>query len=366
MGVPLTKWKHEVREIFAAPSLRVLTIFITNRCNAKCGTCFYWQNLNTPTDVLSLDEYARVAEASGPIPHLLFSGGEPTMAHEIVDVAKLFIREPHQTLTMPTNGIVKKQVLEVVTRFCEEFPRNRITVGVSFDGLAETHDRVRGVPKNFEKSMKTLEALCELRTKHPNLRLTTLTVILKQNAGELPQLLEFFDKNTDVDYVTVEPLRGQKKDMELGAPSVEQVRQIQGIAWEINERKLMERNPAELTVLMSHIGELYRTQQEFYETQKLNTTCRAGEVTAVLEPNGDVRSCELLGIVENVRQHGYSIPAVLATAKAQQEREMIRRGDCACTHCVNIGHSLAFDRRAAARRLFRQKYLAWQLFHSPG
>ena len=23
-----------------------LILFITDQCNAKCGTCFYWQNLN--------------------------------------------------------------------------------------------------------------------------------------------------------------------------------------------------------------------------------------------------------------------------------------------------------------------------------
>jgi len=362
----LNKWSGEVRAALKPPALSVLTIFITNRCNAKCGTCFYWSELNTPRDALSLEEYGRIAEATPPVPHILFSGGEPTMDSRLPEVAKLFVRSPRQTVTMPTNGIVKKQVMKTAEGLVAAFPENRIVIGVSFDGFAETHDRVRGVKDNFKKSMETLAALCELRDRTPNMRVTTLTCLLKQNVGEVPDLLRHFDAETGVDFVTVEPLRGQRKDLELQGPTLVELKGVQSLASEINMRRLMERHPAEATLMLSHLDELYRTQQRFYETGKLGTVCRAGEVTAVLEVNGGVRCCELLDVVGNVREHGFSIPSVLqALAAEKQRRETILAGKCECTHCVNIGHSLNYDRKAEFHRLFRQKYLAWRLFHNP-
>lgn len=361
----LRKWKGEIAESLGTPRLSVLTIFVTNRCNAKCGTCFYWQNLNTPTDALQMEDYARIAESTPLVPNILFSGGEPTMDSRLPAIARLFAREPWQTITMPTNGIVKKQVMGVAQELVDSFPDNPLMIGVSFDGFAETHDRIRGVKKNFEKSLETLHALCELRDRHRNLRVATLSVLMKQNAGEMADLLKFFEENTAIDFLTVEALRGQRKDVELQGPSADELERVHAAAAEANERILMKRRPDEATRVLSHFDELYRTQQRFYRTGDLGIACRAGDVTAVLEVNGDVRCCELLGIVGSVRENGWSVPATLETAKAKAEKAMIATGSCACTHCVNIGHSLRFDRGSELHRLFRQKYLAWRLFHSP-
>ena len=35
--------------------LNTLILFVTSRCNAKCRTCFYWQELNQSGD-LSFEE----------------------------------------------------------------------------------------------------------------------------------------------------------------------------------------------------------------------------------------------------------------------------------------------------------------------
>lgn len=348
------------------PSLRILTIFVTNVCNAKCGHCFYWENLNTPTDSLTQDEYAKIAANIPDLHHLIFSGGEPTLAKNIVEVAELFITKPHQTIDLPTNGIKTDHILGVVRRLVTRFPENRITVGVSMDGLEETHDRVRGVPGNFKKCLKTLAGLTELRKEFPNLRVTTLSCIIRENAEELTRLLKFIDETTEVDFVTVEPLREQKMDKSLLAPTRDQVRMVHDLTLEINFRRLKKMRPHEATIILSSVEELFNVQQNYFGSGgELSVKCRAGTISAVLEPNGGVRTCELRGINDSVRKFDYSIPRLLATAKAELEREEILAGKCACTHCINIGQSLRYERRLALDRVWRQKYTAWRMFHSP-
>ncbi|MCC5878131.1 MAG: radical SAM protein [Candidatus Sumerlaeia bacterium] len=363
----LSRLRHDVQDALfpPAPKLRVLTVFVTNVCNAKCAHCFYWTNLNTPTDMLSQEEYAKIAANTPDLGHLVFSGGEPTLAKNLVEVAELFITKPHQTIDMPTNGIKTDNILALVRRLVSRFPQNTITVGVSMDGLEETHDRVRGVPGNFKRCLKTIAGLTELRKEFPNLRVTTLSCIIRENAEELTRLLRFIDETTDVDYVTVEPLREQKMDQTLLAPTVDQVRMVHDLAMEINFARLKRMRPHEATIILSSLEELYSVQQNFFGTGELAVRCQAGSVSAVLEPNGDVRCCELRGITESVRNYDFSIPKLLATAKAEQERVEILAGKCACTHCINIGQSIRFERKTALERVWRQKYMAWRMFHSP-
>ena len=44
--------------------LRTLIFFVTSRCNAKCRTCFYWQELNRQGDL----SFAEIDKLTGTMP----------------------------------------------------------------------------------------------------------------------------------------------------------------------------------------------------------------------------------------------------------------------------------------------------------
>ena len=48
--------------------------FITSKCNAKCGHCFYWKNLNTKGE-LSLEEIEKITKHLPDLVILNISGG---------------------------------------------------------------------------------------------------------------------------------------------------------------------------------------------------------------------------------------------------------------------------------------------------
>jgi MoaA/NifB/PqqE/SkfB family radical SAM enzyme len=75
--------------------------------------------------------------------------------------------------------------------------------------------------------------------------------------------------------------------------------------------------------------------------------CQAGRALCVVEPNADIRLCELLGVVGNLRDYDMDFKALWLDSKARAQQKWIVDTKCSCTHCVNLGHSI--DANPAAR-----------------
>jgi len=333
--------------------LRVVTYFTTTRCNARCETCFYWQNLNDADEkVLSVAEIETLSRTMPRFNHLLFSGGEPVMRKEIVEVAKTFAQNNGLiSIDMPTNGLLPKRVEEVASRILDEIPNVLYTVGLSLDGLEETHNRLRGVPGNWKKSMDTLATLGRVRAERmeryrrgegpkPNLRIMTLTCINNQNIDEVEALARLMAENPEVDGMMFECLRGTPKDPTLFPPTPEQFDYIVRMSMELNAKLYERRFPEWRATWLSYIRNVYRFQREHITGGKIPATCQAGVGLAVIEPDGRVRFCELLDEVGDLRKEGLDWRKVWLSPKAADQRRWIRESRCSCTHCVNMGHSI--------------------------
>ena len=89
--------------------LKLVIFFITSVCNAKCRTCFYWEELNQRGD-LTWDE---IQKLSGTMPHftdLWLSGGEPMLRRELADILHLFyINNGIRWVNLPTNGLLPQR-----------------------------------------------------------------------------------------------------------------------------------------------------------------------------------------------------------------------------------------------------------------
>ncbi len=333
--------------------LKVVTFFTTTRCNARCETCFYWKSLNDADEqAMKLDEIEQLTSTMPRFDHLLFSGGEPVMRKEIVEIAKIFADNCGiMSLDMPTNGLLPKRVEEVAERVLEEMPHLFFTVGLSLDGLEETHNRIRGVPGNWAKSMETLRRLAALRARRmekfrrgegpePKLRLMSLTCINNQNIEEMEALAKVMAANPEMDGMTFECLRGTPKDPTMRPPTPEQFDRVVRLSMEYNAELFARRFPHYRATWLAYTRNLYRFQREHLTVGKIPATCQAGIALAVIEPDGRVRLCELLDDVGSLREEGLDWKAVWLGPKAVAQRRWIREARCSCTHCVNLGHSI--------------------------
>ena len=92
----------------------------------------------------------------------------------------------------------------------------------------------------------------------------------------------------------------------------------------------------------------YRTQHEnFQQSTPWPFPCTAGETTAVIDYNGDVRACELRESFATLADYDYDFSALWAGAQRQDELQSIDGGNaCWCTHVCFIHDSMRHSQRA--------------------
>src|ERR671921_2106882 len=132
--------------------LGTVILFVTSRCNALCQTCFYHAELNQPGD-MTFAQLEKISSTMPPITDLWLSGGEPTLRGDLNEIINLFVRQNGvRRVIIPTNALVKSHVCRVVERALTENPEIDLYLNVALDGYGATHDRVRAVPGNWQRT----------------------------------------------------------------------------------------------------------------------------------------------------------------------------------------------------------------------
>lgn len=340
--------------------LRVVTLFVTTVCNAKCETCFYWENLNDDETVMSLDEIRRLSASMPPFPHLLCSGGEPFLRKDLGDILCAFAENNKLfSITIPTNGLSTDKTIDTLRQVKWAFPNLMVELGFSLDGLHALHDKMRGVKDNFEKTMATVRAVDELRREFessfplvPKNRflLLTNTCVTNRNWQEVAPLVAYLNEKAPLDGMMFEALRGNPMDPDLAPPALDELKKIHDLSIRTNKVLFQRRDAESAPVKLSYLRGIYDTQQARLKTGAMPILCQAGKALSVIEPNGDVRLCELLGKVGNLRDYGMDFKALWLDHKAREQQKWVIDTRCSCTHCVNLGHSLDANPTARFKR----------------
>jgi len=318
--------------------LEFLIFFVTSRCNCRCKTCFYWQEINKLND-LSIDEIARISNSIGRFRTLLLSGGEPFLREGLFQLCRQFIENNKiSALAIPTNGILTEKIINFCAIVLKEYPRLILSVAVSLDGTKDLHDSTRGVEGVFDKAIETLKELLKLKKQHKNFEIIVNTVITNKNIGQLESFMNFIFDNFDIDSHDFELLRGDYRDKDLSLPQLGQIENAHNLIVK-NRRRYLKRKAANFVEYFSAIG-LLKLSQKLKERclakKKPFSICSAGKNIAVLDANGDVKLCELLPAVGNLRDTNYDFKTVLNSKNADELRMTIKKTHCNCTHvCFN-------------------------------
>ncbi|MBN2157422.1 MAG: radical SAM protein [Candidatus Lokiarchaeota archaeon] len=125
-------------------------IEITNRCNLSCNFCFANVEKTGMLIEPSLEEIERVLDhfREKPIPatSIMFSGGEPSIRSDLLDVIKMSKEKGFKEILLATNGYAfQKPNGAEFARECREHGLD--TLYLSFDGVNdETWITTRGIP----------------------------------------------------------------------------------------------------------------------------------------------------------------------------------------------------------------------------
>ena len=160
-------------------------IKITERCNSRCITCNVWQNkYDDECSTLEFENILKQTRQIG-IEQIRFTGGEPLLREDIGYLIKTAKKLGFKSVSVQTNGLL-------LSKKAEELVESGITmVSVSIDGIGETHDRMRGIPNSFEKSIEGIKKLSKIaynKKKKVNIGITT--TLSNLNIKEVPDLIK--------------------------------------------------------------------------------------------------------------------------------------------------------------------------------
>lgn len=123
---------------------------LTRRCNLRCVHCYSQSEDQADSQELSTAEGQALIDdlAQWGVPVLLFSGGEPLLRRDVFALAQEATEKGIRTV-ISTNGTL------ITATVARELKRIGLSyVGVSLDGIQETHDRFRGIPGAFEAALR--------------------------------------------------------------------------------------------------------------------------------------------------------------------------------------------------------------------
>lgn len=167
-----------------------LNYCITYWCQSKCLTCNIWQM--KPKGELSIEEVREFVKKNPYFKWVELTGGEPFLRGDIVEIAKAFKENSKELyiLTMPTNSLCNQDMVERKLREVLALNIPRVAITVSLDGYRELHDKIRGVPGNFDRAISMFKRLQQLKKEYNNLYFVFGYTLSKFNKGEFAKTVE--------------------------------------------------------------------------------------------------------------------------------------------------------------------------------
>lgn len=166
------------------PSGPVVIWNLIRRCNLTCKHCYSISADKDFTGELSTAEAYAVMDdlRSFGVPVLILSGGEPLLRNDIFDIARRAKRMGFY-VGLSTNGtLINEDNIESIGATGFDY------VGISLDGIRQTHDTFRRKEGAFDASLHGLR-LCRDAAIKVGVRFT----LTQDNAHDLPELLKLVD-----------------------------------------------------------------------------------------------------------------------------------------------------------------------------
>lgn len=205
-------------------------IEIVNSCNLSCPTCYADSPLmgartllsaaddaNTP--VVSVEDIQRrvdgVIARKGKIEILQFSGGEPTLHPQLVELCRWAKQHPQiEFLLLNTNGVRLAKEPDLCRQLGEVFKDGGLQVYLQFDGVQEEGQReLRGgdLRAMREKAIANLAAA--------NIPITLAMTVTHDNLPHLWQAVEFGLRHPIIHGITFQPAFSSGRGSQANARS---------------------------------------------------------------------------------------------------------------------------------------------------
>jgi MoaA/NifB/PqqE/SkfB family radical SAM enzyme len=262
----------------------------------------------SPADLATLPEMVR----------LNITGGEPFIKEDLSEILDV-VKEKAKRIVISSNGLLTRKILEVMGKHRD------IGVRLSFDGIGETHDRIRGVKGIHQKALETLLGLKGLGIKDLGIAVT----ISDQNAHYLVPLFNL----------------AESEGVELATAILHNAFYFQKQDNTIENKQFVEAGVRELTrayLKSSHPKNWFRayfTQgivDHMYGRERA-MKCTMATDSFFVDPYGDIRPCNVMDHrFGNIREKTFL--EIWKSPEAEEARAKV--GTCPenCWMIGSVGH----------------------------
>jgi radical SAM protein with 4Fe4S-binding SPASM domain len=187
-------WKQNINNLILEHPLQIISWEATRRCNLKCVHC------GSPSEIVNLKEelgtdeiitaFKQIADDFDMtrFRHINITGGEPFVRSDLLDILKSISKYSfYRNIDIQTNGLYIAENPWILP----ELKKYGVTgLGISIDGLKETHDAFRKKKGGFDLAFNAAKLAVET-----GLVVTVSVVVHSKNITEIEPLYELVKSN---------------------------------------------------------------------------------------------------------------------------------------------------------------------------
>jgi MoaA/NifB/PqqE/SkfB family radical SAM enzyme len=159
--------------------LPILILYPHSRCNCRCLMCDIWrQRGREEISAAEVERWLPEWRALG-VERVVLSGGEPLLHSRLWDLCEP-LRRAGIGITLLSTGLLLARDAERLASFCDD-------VVVSLDGPREVHDRIRNLPRAFDKLAEGVDAV---RAVAPGVAVSGRCTVQRENFHALRATVE--------------------------------------------------------------------------------------------------------------------------------------------------------------------------------
>jgi 12,18-didecarboxysiroheme deacetylase len=158
---------------------------VTRACNLRCVHCYAHAVERSREKELSREQGLALIDdlADFGVPVILFSGGEPLVRPDLVELARYAVGKGMRAVISTNGTLISRQKAEELKEIGLSY------VGVSLDGMEEVNDRFRGKKGAFREALAGIEN-CQAVGLKVGLRFT----VNRMNAQEVPKIFDLLER----------------------------------------------------------------------------------------------------------------------------------------------------------------------------
>lgn len=314
--------------------------FITNRCNARCSFCFIdFENENTFKGELTLDEIEKLTKSFGKsLLNVNFTGGEPFARKDIIDIAKIYIRNTTiQSIYVTTNASLPDRIKKFAEEIILYDNDINLTFQISIDDFPEQHNKVRKIDNLFDSCLKTYRTLLDMNKRISPVVSITVT---HENCENIKDIFYYLTDKCGVKALKCTIVRDEGV---YKTPKEKKEKIYKAYTWlteKIHEYsktgKIINYNKNSLQGRLHNKKDQisWSMTKKMYMEPHYISPCHAGSLFGIITANGMVYPCEILEdkFLGDLRGVNMNFKKIWQNHLTSDVKKFIKKTKCNCTY----------------------------------